>query len=80
MNKDLSLGICPIKVYLKFLVSEIKVEKKKLVVRGSKRALAEVVSSLNPENTATTVPSSIIDWRARKDESGHWTEIIRIVT
>jgi site-specific DNA recombinase len=62
-NSDFGKG------YLKFLISEIRVEKKQLIVKGSKRALAEVVSSLNPENTATTVPSSILDWRSRKDSN-----------
>ncbi len=64
-NSDLGKG------YLKFLVTEIRVENKQLVVKGSKRALAlaEVVSSLNPENTATTVPSSILEWRARRDSN-----------
>jgi site-specific DNA recombinase len=57
------------KGYLKFLVDEIRIEDKHAVLKGSHRALAEVISTLNPENPATSVPTTIREWRAREDSN-----------
>ena len=59
------------KGYLKFLVDEIRIENGQAVMTGSHRALAEVVSLLNPESSALSVPASISDWRGKPQVSCH---------
>lgn len=55
------------KGYLKYLVDEIRIEKKQAVMTGSHRALAEMISTLDLENPATSVPTSIPNWHAQRD-------------
>ncbi|GEM_PF-2833565 len=57
------------KGYLKFLVDEIRIEDKQAVMTGSQRALAEAISTLNPENTAGSVPTSMHVWCARRESN-----------
>ena len=57
------------KGYLRYLVDEIVIEPGKAVITGSHEALAELVTVLNPENPAISVPAPISKWPAQRDSN-----------
>ena len=57
------------KGYIRLLVDEIRIENNHAVMKGSHEALAQSVSVLNPNTSATSVPSFSREWRARQDSN-----------
>ena len=62
------------KAYLRLLVDQIRLDGNELVVTGSHRRLADAIGFMQKRKLGE-VPSFVRDWRARQDESGHWSEV-----
>src|SRR3989304_3898490 len=63
--------------YLRLLVDEIRVMGKEIRIRGSYSALAQAVSQKSL-GTPVGVPRFGYAWLPEKDESGNWSEAVRI--
>ena len=63
------------KAYLRLVVDEIPLDGSWLTVRGSYDELADAVGVLEQMKLGE-VPSSVRVWRAKQDESGHWSETL----
>ena len=57
------------KGYIKLLVDEIRIENNEAVMKGNYDVLAQTVSVLNPQTSASSVPFFGREWRARKDSN-----------
>lgn len=65
------------KRYLHALVDEIVVSGDTATMRGSYAALAGAIAETK-KGTSREVPSFMCDWRAKPDESGHWTIVFAL--
>ena len=57
------------KAYLSAVVSEILVNPQKLKVTGKRLQLAQVISEWKPGTLSPRVPSTVSNWRARRDSN-----------
>ncbi|MDH3439082.1 MAG: hypothetical protein OEN48_19160 [Betaproteobacteria bacterium] len=65
------------KANLRLVVDEIKLDGSELVVRGSHRRLADAIGFMEKRKLGE-VPSFVNVWRARRDESGQWFEVLAV--
>lgn len=66
------------KAQLRLPVDEIEFDGKEMLVRGSHRRLANAIGSVQKPKLSGVPRFVKHNWRARQDESGHWSEILTL--